>query len=269
MCDRLDPNCTLFRRRLRDSSFYFAVYYTSLYLVSHFLAPFLLIAILNVFILLAIRRAHDQQKKLTYRQSQQRKTTQMIVVVTAVFGTCNTLPFVLNIWEALRPSLFDPDDVWQPIAFLMLDISNVLVVVNSATTVCLYLIYCRKYRLLWIYYVGRYVFRLSPATLDRFKSPSDEMPPRLNSASFKMNKRKQTVQESTRSDACLLLETTVHLHPNSNSSTYLRASHSSCSHFKKYSSDDLHINRSHSANSTISSNGSPNVEVSLLSAAIS
>lgn len=239
-----------FQRRLRGSQLYFTVYYTTLYLLSHFLGPFLLIAVLNIFILLAIRRAQDQRTKLTYRQTQQRKTTQMIVVVTAVFAVCNTLPFMLNIWEAMRPSLFDPDDAWQPSAFLMLDISNVLVVVNSSTTILIYLIYCRKYRILWIYYVLKYVFRLSPSTIERYRSTSLERQHKLSSNSIANANGPGTPAKKGEGPKRACTCGTAHGRPARGRSFRRTSSCGSAGTSRQYS-DTISRNRSYTASTTV------------------
>lgn len=87
-----------------------------------------------------------QQERSKGDQKQQRQTTRMIVVVTAVFAFCNALPLVLNVWEALDPFLFVDDTTKRMVAFFMLDISNVLVVFNSTINFMIYWIYCRQYR---------------------------------------------------------------------------------------------------------------------------
>lgn len=88
------------------------------------------------------------RESFTKRAALQHRTTRMIVVVTAVFGVCNTLPFVLNIWEA-----FQPDDFWDNVqkpALLVTDFSNCLVILNSSSTFLIYLVYCTSYRKLFL-----------------------------------------------------------------------------------------------------------------------
>lgn len=134
---------------LRGSFYYFAIYFTTLYLITHFLGPFLVITILNVVIFKAIRRARYERTQLSNSRIDKRtirkhQTTRMITLVTVIFGLCNILPFVLNIWEALDTSLFRGE--LRVAAYLTLDISNVLVVLNSSTTFIIYFVHCQKYR---------------------------------------------------------------------------------------------------------------------------
>jgi len=79
------------------------------------------------------------------KAQQQKRTTQMIILVTCIFGACNTLPFVLNVWEA-----FDIDKFWDPktngVQLMVNDLSNLLVILNSVTNFPIYVVYCKKYR---------------------------------------------------------------------------------------------------------------------------
>ena len=76
-------------------------------------------------------------------QRQQLKTTQMISIITIMFAVCNTPAYLLNIWEAIDSDLFVKHPV---VAFLSMDISNCLILINSATTFCIYFIFCRHFR---------------------------------------------------------------------------------------------------------------------------
>lgn len=163
---------------LRGERLYFVFYHIGLYLLTHFLGPFIMITVLNVLILNTMRKAKTMRAKLipnsedsvstscangnllrqsvstTPRKRRSRsKTTQMIVVVTAMFLFCNTLPFVLNIWEATMPHVFGTEEPFlQAVAYLVVDLSNTLVVLNSAFNFLLYVAYCKKYRQLFKWY---------------------------------------------------------------------------------------------------------------------
>lgn len=151
-----------YKRLLRDNHSYFIGYYTVAYVLVHFFAPFLLISALNALIIRAISEASALRQTLAPKRNssicnpsetaackdarRQGNITRMIVVVTLIFLVCNTLPFVLNIWEALEPSLFDPKNPRSSVAYVTLDVSNILVVLNSSTNFVVYAIYCRQYR---------------------------------------------------------------------------------------------------------------------------
>lgn len=133
---------------LRYNRSYYHIYYTSLYLITHFAGPFLTMLILNIFMFRGIKNARKMREILTKRVLMQERTTHMIVLVTVMFGLCNTLPFVLNIWEACEPDLFW-ERIYKP-ALLTTDVSNCLVILNSSTTFLIYLMYCKKYRKLFL-----------------------------------------------------------------------------------------------------------------------
>lgn len=165
---------------LRSERLYFVFYHIGLYLVTHFLGPFVIITVLNFLILMTMKKSRTLRARLmpntqespsaassngallrssipsapsSKKRRVKTKTTQMIVVVTAMFLICNTLPFVLNIWEAVMPQVFTSDDQnLQSVAYMLVDLSNTLVVFNSASTFLLYVAYCKKYRDLFMWY---------------------------------------------------------------------------------------------------------------------
>uniref|UniRef100_A0A915KS94 G-protein coupled receptors family 1 profile domain-containing protein n=1 Tax=Romanomermis culicivorax TaxID=13658 RepID=A0A915KS94_ROMCU len=96
---------------------------------------------------------HFTRSTLSKRETTQRKTTQMIILVTSIFGFCNILPFALNIWEA-----FDYDAFWSQnpsqLALVVVDLSNILVIFHSSTTFLVYLAYCSKYRRICLYFLS-------------------------------------------------------------------------------------------------------------------
>ncbi|CAD6197199.1 unnamed protein product [Caenorhabditis auriculariae] len=134
---------------LRDSEkywWYYVGYYTVLYNLTHFLIPFSIIAVANVQIIVVLYRSSQTRHKLTGQQQREHSTTLMLLCVTMVFVSCNTLPFILNIVEGVFPNVFvssGEDDIL--IANTMIDISNLLVVLNSTSTFVIYLFFSRKY----------------------------------------------------------------------------------------------------------------------------
>lgn len=133
---------------LRKNMSYYHIYFTTLYLITHFAGPFLTMLVLNILMFRGIQKSRKMRQTLTKRALMQQRTTHMIIVVTVMFGLCNIMPFVLNIWEAFEPDLF-----WENVsknALLTTDISNCLVILNSSTTFIIYLLYCQKYRKMFL-----------------------------------------------------------------------------------------------------------------------
>lgn len=145
---------------VRNDTVYFYLYYTALYQVTHFAVPFFIILLLNLFIVRSLSRAPVNLRRFSRSQIQQRKTSGMIVVITMMFAVSNLGPFILNIWEAIDRNLFEESSGLASIAYVLTDVSNCLVLLNSSTTFLIYLMCCRKYRLLFKFY-GR--FRTPPA----------------------------------------------------------------------------------------------------------
>lgn len=73
----------LIRPLLRENHAYFLYYYVLLYMITHFLAPFAVILVLNMFVVCSLRAVNkDKLRRISRSEKQQRKTTQMIVVRT-------------------------------------------------------------------------------------------------------------------------------------------------------------------------------------------
>lgn len=147
---------------LRFQKWYFLFYYVILYILTHFLVPFGVILVLNAYIVRALRSpittgpgpnrklAGCRLRKFSRRQIRQRQTTQMIIMITLIFAICNAPAFLINIWEGLDENLFYGP--WSSVAYMALDISNNLVVLNSSSTFVIYMLYCSKYRILFSRY---------------------------------------------------------------------------------------------------------------------
>lgn len=129
---------------LKDNYFYFLGYYLIGHVLTHFVLPFSIILILNVCIVVSMRRArHLQQILLNGTYSSYTSTTRMAISVTSVFFLCNLCSLILHIWEVFAPDLFYEKPTS---AFLLLDLSNATVLLNTSINFVIYLIYSKKYR---------------------------------------------------------------------------------------------------------------------------
>jgi hypothetical protein len=134
-----------YQRNLRDNSTYMIWYFTASYLLTHFVVPFGLILVLNCHVISAIVKMRKQRQSLTRQQIREQSTTVMLLVVIFIFAICNTLPFLLNLIECIKPNLFSDEDTAQ-LAFQLNDLSTLLVVFNSSSTWLVYIIFSKKYR---------------------------------------------------------------------------------------------------------------------------
>ncbi|CAJ0588612.1 unnamed protein product [Cylicocyclus nassatus] len=142
------PDGAIYEKWLRDPEnyrVYYVGYYTILYLLTHFLLPFTTMAVLNGSVILTMWRGRQMRQMLTRQQQREQSTTVMLLIVTIVFAVCNTLPFLLNVVESVFPDLF-VDPRTSHIAYTINDLSNLLVVLNSATTFIVYFMFSEKYR---------------------------------------------------------------------------------------------------------------------------
>lgn len=131
---------------LRTNRIYFSVYYSTMYLVTNLLFPLSIIVILNTFIVRTLR-AHDTVRSaLSSSRLWHRNTSTMVVVVTALFLVFNTPTFVISLWEWINPNLFSPDNDWVNVGYLLIDTTNIFVMVNSSINFIIYYIYCGHYR---------------------------------------------------------------------------------------------------------------------------
>ncbi|EYC04877.1 hypothetical protein Y032_0085g1842 [Ancylostoma ceylanicum] len=142
------PDGAIYEKWLRDPANYrgyYVGYYTVLYILTHFLIPFTIMAVLNGSVIVTMWRGRRMRQMLTRQQQREQSTTVMLLIVTIVFAVCNTLPFLLNVVESVFPDLF-VDPRTTHIAYTLNDLSNLLVVLNSATTFLVYFTFSEKYR---------------------------------------------------------------------------------------------------------------------------
>lgn len=145
-----DRTLTGYRELLRSHEIYYMLYYTSLYLLTHYFVPFLLLFYLSIRILLAMRLARkERMERLQNSRFERQHTSHMVVIIAVSFFLCNSLCFVLNIWEAGDSRLFEDESTSKP-AYFLLTLSNTLIIFNSSITFVIYYCFCKRYRrLLW------------------------------------------------------------------------------------------------------------------------
>nr|CAD2179681.1 unnamed protein product [Meloidogyne enterolobii] len=137
-----------FQRNLRnpnDHPWYMLGYYSLLFLLSHFLLPFGTIISLNGLLAHRILHLRSIREQLTNKQLREHNTTAMLLLVTLSFALCNVLPFLLNLAECVQSDLFVNESTAST-AFILNDLANFLVVLNSSTTWIYYAVFSAKYR---------------------------------------------------------------------------------------------------------------------------
>lgn len=94
---------------LRENEAYKEIYIWWMYLITHFVVPFLILILFNSKIAYALHRANRRRQDLSKQDVKQHKTTTMMIVVILIFLLCNTLAFTLNIVENTQPELTEMD----------------------------------------------------------------------------------------------------------------------------------------------------------------
>lgn len=116
------------------------LYTCVLYAVAVFLFPLLLLLVLNVLLVLALRRGRREWRHLKFRQRHEQSMTVIPLTIVLVFFLCGTPSLVVNVIDSVTPEL---TDVYF-IAFMIC--ANFLVVVNSASNIVIYFLLGRKFR---------------------------------------------------------------------------------------------------------------------------
>uniref|UniRef100_A0A1I8AVG4 G_PROTEIN_RECEP_F1_2 domain-containing protein n=1 Tax=Steinernema glaseri TaxID=37863 RepID=A0A1I8AVG4_9BILA len=89
----------------------------------------------------AILRAGETRRELVASEKREHSTAKMMLFVVIVFIFCYTLSFILNLAEILDEELFR-----QPFGYLLNDVNNILVVINSSSSFIFYTKYSSRYR---------------------------------------------------------------------------------------------------------------------------
>lgn len=128
------------------------IYYSGLYLVTHFLVPFSVLAAVNGKMVYSIHQARQQRRMLSHSEKKEHRTAAMMGAVVFMFVCCNTLTFVLNFLEQVDKNLFQYPST-KILMFTLNDVSNLLVLINAAATFGFYYACSQKYRQLLHYYI--------------------------------------------------------------------------------------------------------------------
>ncbi|CAJ0590809.1 unnamed protein product [Cylicocyclus nassatus] len=126
---------------LRDSPSFLLWYQNIATLLSQFVLPLLVLCILNLQVARTILMATEQRRELVASVKREHNTAKMMIFVVIVFLVCYTFSFILNVAEILFSSLFR-----HPVGYLLNDINNILIVVNTSSPFVFYVKYSTRYR---------------------------------------------------------------------------------------------------------------------------
>ncbi|XP_030763747.1 FMRFamide receptor [Sitophilus oryzae] len=129
----------------RDNKYYQTVYIHWLYLICMYLVPFLSLAILNGAIYRQVLKANRERQRLSRLQQREIGLATMLMCVVAVFFVCNLLPMVINIVETFN---LPTEDIFN--VNMMINLSNLLVTINSSVNFVIYVIFGEKFQRLFL-----------------------------------------------------------------------------------------------------------------------
>ena len=126
---------------------YVQVYFSWLYVPIMCIIPLVGLSVLNLFLVLAVRRSQKQRKDMNVKQSRENNVTIMLVSVVLVFIICQVPALVYNLAYAI-----DRKYVMSNFAYNVLStLRNFLVTFNSAINFLLYCALGQKFRRIFLH----------------------------------------------------------------------------------------------------------------------
>lgn len=121
------------------------IFYRYLYPLVMLIVPLSVLAILNTFLVHAVKRSRRQQITMNVRQSRENNVTIMLVSVVIVFMICQVPALVYNIAYSINEQI-ESKFGWKVLSSLR----NFLVTFNSAINFILYCAFGQKFRCIFI-----------------------------------------------------------------------------------------------------------------------
>ncbi|GAB1606673.1 FMRFamide receptor-like [Argonauta hians] len=131
---------------LGESKVYRTVYFLCLYLPIMCFIPLTSLAVINIFLILAVKRSQRQRRDMNVRQSRENNVTLMLVSVVIVFMICQVPALIYNTAYAIDSERVSNRSAWIILSF----IRNYLVTLNSAINFLLYCALGQKFRRIFI-----------------------------------------------------------------------------------------------------------------------
>ena len=186
MTNRTDVIPSYNRTEFSKDPTFLNIYYTILYPIFMLIVPLAILAILNTFLVLAVKRSRLQQRTMNVRQCRENNVTIMLVSVVIVFMICQVPALVYNIAYSVNA------EQMQSLGWQILSIArNFLVTFNSSINFILYCAFGQKFRCIFIRTFCQWI--LSDASLQSLSSPhSTHYTTRLNDKQYKFIVQKRS-----------------------------------------------------------------------------
>lgn len=127
---------------LANDSIYHKIYFGWLYFLVMCFIPLCSLAVLNAFLIVAVRRSKQQRKDMNVQQSRENNVTIMLVSVVMVFIICQVPALIYNMAYSIDMLRISRAPGWGVLS----NIRNFLVTLNSAVNFILYCALGQKFR---------------------------------------------------------------------------------------------------------------------------
>ncbi|XP_076465260.1 FMRFamide receptor-like [Babylonia areolata] len=130
------------KTQLAMDSVYTKIYFGWLYFLVMCIIPLCSLAVLNAFLVLAVKRSQRQRRDMNVKQSRENNVTIMLVSVVMVFIVCQVPALIYNMAYAISLTTVTTSPAWHVLS----TVRNFLVHLNSAVNFILYCALGQKFR---------------------------------------------------------------------------------------------------------------------------
>ncbi|CAL1526988.1 unnamed protein product [Lymnaea stagnalis] len=150
--------------QLARDSIYHKIYFGWLYFLVMCFIPLCSLAILNSFLIVAVRRSKQQRRDMNVRQSRENNVTIMLVSVVMVFIVCQVPALIYNMAYAIDMHKVTVSLGWS----ILSNFRNILVTLNSAINFILYCALGQKFRRTFVRTLCPCLIRRMPGRFQSF-----------------------------------------------------------------------------------------------------
>ncbi|KAK3602760.1 hypothetical protein CHS0354_027756 [Potamilus streckersoni] len=132
--------------KLGSNKIYNEIYFLWMYLFIMFVIPLTTLAVLNTFLIRAVKRSQKQQRDMNVRQSRENNVTIMLISLVIVFMICQVPALIYNVAYSINYEIIKSTLHWQVLSSLR----NFMVTFNSTVNFILYCAFGQKFRQVFV-----------------------------------------------------------------------------------------------------------------------
>ncbi|KAL3866549.1 hypothetical protein ACJMK2_043840 [Sinanodonta woodiana] len=133
--------------KLGSNKIYNEIYFLWMYLFIMFVIPLTTLAVLNTFLIRAVKRSQKQQRDMNVRQSRENNVTIMLISLVIVFMICQVPALIYNVAYSINYEIIKSTLPWQVLSSLR----NFMVTFNSTINFILYCAFGQKFRQVFVH----------------------------------------------------------------------------------------------------------------------